>query len=58
MAKENNSPVRGNRKVVQISTSGDGAGRHLVLALCSDGTIWKQNIPNTGEVRWEKVEGP
>ena len=44
------------RKIIQISSATTNAGRIIVIALCSDGTLWRRDVINDS-TEWEQIRG-
>lgn len=44
------------RKITQISTATTNTGRIVIIALCSDGTIWRRDAM-LDDTEWKQVSG-
>ena len=43
------------RKIIQISSATTNAGRIIVIALCSDGTLWRRDAI-LDDVEWQQIK--
>jgi len=44
------------RKIIQMSSATTNAGRIVVIALCSDGTLWRRDAM-LDDVEWQQLKG-
>jgi hypothetical protein len=59
MSEENKTELKQEsgpkRKIIQISSATTNAGRIVVIALCSDGTLWRRDAI-LDDVEWQQIK--